>query len=94
MSNPRSESVLGGALPNPRTVSNGVHAAPGGPEVRATDITLHAFQMGQFLDHDVIATPTQSGRAHKIKKSYGQVTRYYHGPYIYIYVPFVARCTL
>ena len=60
LSNPRQKSVFGSDLPNPRLVSNVVHAAPVGPEIRSSYITLHTFQMGQFLDHDLIATPAQS----------------------------------
>ena len=54
--------MLGGNLPNPRTVSNLVHAVPQGDELRNDRITLHTFQMGQFLDHDVIATPAQNSK--------------------------------
>jgi len=59
---PRANGVGNSPLPNPRTVSNIVHdSVRGSDEVRSDDLTLHAFQMGQFLDHDVIATPVQGG---------------------------------
>ena len=61
ISNPRTKSVTGADLPSPRAVSNEVHAAPRGREIREKDLTLHAFQMGQFVSHDIYATPIQSG---------------------------------
>ena len=60
LSDPRSRSVTGATLPHVRTVSNVVHAAAG-RQRRSQTLTLQAFQMGQFLDHDIIATPVQSG---------------------------------
>ena len=64
MSAPRSKSVLGGDLPNPRTISNTVHAAPEiekpATTLKSKKNTLHIMQMGQFLDHDMIHTPVQT----------------------------------
>lgn len=59
---PRSRGVDGGDLPNARNISNNVHIGKEyEDEIRSPDITLHTFQMGQFLDHDIIATPIQTG---------------------------------
>ena len=61
VSNPRARSSRDGSpLPNVRRVSNEVHASTGRAR-RSRTLTLHAFQFGQFVDHDFIATPSQAG---------------------------------
>ncbi|KAK3577820.1 hypothetical protein CHS0354_028875 [Potamilus streckersoni] len=57
---PRVTGITGKPLPNPRTISNVVHINKNGFTINL-NITLHTFQMGQFLDHDVIRTPTETG---------------------------------
>ena len=57
---PRKQGVNGSPLPSPRQVSNAVHR--GTKDVTSPFLTLHAFQFGQFLDHDVISTPVTSGK--------------------------------
>ncbi|XP_062573135.1 peroxidase-like protein [Saccostrea cucullata] len=57
---PRTRSVTGGILPSARTVSNNVFQYLGGgmtpvSAVFSTYLTHH----GQFIDHDVIATPSE-----------------------------------
>ena len=61
VSEPRATSSRDGSpLPNVRQISNAVHAGTG--KARSSKfLTLHTFQFGQFLDHDLIATPRQAG---------------------------------
>ena len=61
VSEPRATSSIDGSqLPNVRQISNVVHAGTG--KARSSKfLTLHTFQFGQFLDHDLIATPRQAG---------------------------------
>ncbi|KAL3854996.1 hypothetical protein ACJMK2_014228 [Sinanodonta woodiana] len=58
---PRITGVNGRPLPNPRTISNVVHSNINGITLNAS-ISLHTFQMGQFLAHDIILTPTETGQ--------------------------------
>ncbi|KAL3854991.1 hypothetical protein ACJMK2_014223 [Sinanodonta woodiana] len=62
VSKPRIRSVSGtGNLPNPRTVSNAVHSNKGLTTPLDNKISMHVFQWGQFLDHDIISTPVLTG---------------------------------
>ncbi|KAK3577819.1 hypothetical protein CHS0354_028874 [Potamilus streckersoni] len=56
---PRVTGVTGKPLPNPRTISNVIHSNKYGVTINGT-ISLHTFQMGQFLDHDIIQTPLET----------------------------------
>lgn len=58
---PRTKGVKGLLLPNPRVISNTVHR--GGfspPRSNVFNVALTTF--GQFIDHDVISTPTVRGK--------------------------------
>lgn len=59
------ESVMGGALPNPRRVSDTVHRALNRPSYK---ITMMVMQWGQFLDHDLTSTAQTRGFNHSVPK--------------------------
>ncbi|KAK3577817.1 hypothetical protein CHS0354_028872 [Potamilus streckersoni] len=63
VSSPRIQNTngTGNLLPNPRTISNVVHANNGSTTTLDDKITLHVLQWGQFLDHDIISTPVYTG---------------------------------
>ncbi|KAL3854992.1 hypothetical protein ACJMK2_014224 [Sinanodonta woodiana] len=62
VSSPRTRTTSGtGTLPNPRTISNVIHANKGTSTTLDNKISLHVFQWGQFLDHDIISTPVFTG---------------------------------
>ncbi|KAK3611207.1 hypothetical protein CHS0354_009464 [Potamilus streckersoni] len=62
VSKPRVRTASGtGNLPNPRTISNVIHSSKGVPTILDHKISLHVFQWGQFLDHDIISTPVSTG---------------------------------
>ncbi|XP_058056825.1 uncharacterized protein LOC131208190 [Anopheles bellator] len=58
ISSPRTISVTGTALPNPRTVSSLIH-----PDISNlhTRYSLMVMQYAQFLDHDLTMTPIHKG---------------------------------
>ncbi|KAL3855003.1 hypothetical protein ACJMK2_014235 [Sinanodonta woodiana] len=63
VSSPRLRTSDGmGTLPNPRTVSNVVHANTRKALSVEPKASWHPFQWGQFLDHDLISTPVFTGR--------------------------------
>lgn len=55
---PRSTSVTGQPLPNPRTISSLVHPDISNLHTRYSLITM---QFAQFLDHDLTMTPIHKG---------------------------------
>ncbi|KAG7189448.1 hypothetical protein KM043_017148 [Ampulex compressa] len=63
VSKPRSTSVTGAALPNPRVVSTVIH-----PDISNLHnrYTLMVMQFAQFLDHDLTMTPIHKGFAESI----------------------------
>ncbi|CAG2233142.1 PXDN [Mytilus edulis] len=58
---PRYLSVSGEPLPNPRHISNSVHNGGISPP-RGCQFTVLLTFFGQFVDHDVISTPTKEDR--------------------------------
>ncbi|XP_053381924.1 thyroid peroxidase-like [Mercenaria mercenaria] len=54
---PRTTGIDGKPLPNPRFISNAVHANPSPLESLSRTNTLLLFAFGQFLDHDIALTP-------------------------------------
>ena len=58
ISSPRSRSVSGQPLPNPRSVSQLIHTPEATPD---TAFTLTMMQWGQFIDHDLALTPIPRG---------------------------------
>merc|ERR1719431_1595397 len=58
ISSPRSRTVRGSFLPNPRTVSQNIHTSQVTPD---TQFTLAMMQWGQFIDHDLALTPIPRG---------------------------------
>ena len=60
LSRPRNYSVTGRPLPSARLVSTNIHNNASAPHVR---YTLMIMQWGQFIDHDVIFTPVNKGKA-------------------------------
>ncbi|CAK9833301.1 pxdn [Anthophora retusa] len=63
VSKPRSTSVTGVTLPNPRTISTVLH-----PDISnlSNRYTLMVMQYAQFLDHDLTMTPIHKGFAESI----------------------------
>jgi len=55
---PRSRSVRGSSLPNPRTVSQNIHTSQATPDPQ---FTMAMMQWGQFIDHDLALTPIPRG---------------------------------
>ncbi|XP_053385647.1 lactoperoxidase-like [Mercenaria mercenaria] len=53
----RTTGIDGKSLPNPRHISNAVHANPSKAESLSRTNTLLLFAFGQFLDHDIAMTP-------------------------------------
>ena len=60
ISQPRSSSVLGSPLPNPRAVSSSILESVEEPDPR---FNLILMQWGQLIDHDFAMTPMYKGRA-------------------------------
>ncbi|KAG7157757.1 Peroxidasin-like 3 [Homarus americanus] len=58
ISEPRTRSVSGNALPSPRTISTTIHNDISHLHAR---YTLMVMQFGQFLDHDITFTPVNKG---------------------------------
>eukprot|EP00092_Neocalanus_flemingeri_P035162 GFUD01038265.1.p1 GENE.GFUD01038265.1~~GFUD01038265.1.p1 ORF type:complete len:1101 (-),score=192.91 GFUD01038265.1:78-3197(-) len=58
ISSPRLRSVEGFPLPNPRVVSQRIHTTQVTPD---PSFMLTMMQWGQFVDHDIVLTPTHSG---------------------------------
>ena len=58
---PRSNGKDGSPLPSPRKISNTLFRAPG--NCSGTDYTrsLMVMAWGQFIDHDIVATPATQG---------------------------------
>ena len=63
ISKPRSRSLLGTTLPNPRKVSREVHTSESDPDPR---YTLMVMQWGQFVDHDLTHSPMVRGHANSV----------------------------
>ncbi|XP_036149555.1 LOW QUALITY PROTEIN: uncharacterized protein LOC105828648 [Monomorium pharaonis] len=63
VSKPRSNSVTGASLPNPRVISTVIH-----PDISNLHnrYTLMVMQFAQFLDHDLTMTPIHKGFAESI----------------------------
>ena len=55
---PRSKSVDGRPLPNPRKVSQRIHTTQVTPDPK---FSLSMMQWGQFIDHDMVLTPIHRG---------------------------------
>ncbi|WAR10481.1 hypothetical protein MAR_035557, partial [Mya arenaria] len=54
---PRKTSFTGRPLPTARDVSLAVHTNIGAYIEWSAELTMAVMQMGQFVDHDLIATP-------------------------------------
>ena len=63
IASPRSRSVSGHPLPNPRSVSHLIHTPQATPDPA---FTLTMMQWGQFIDHDLALTPIHRGFAGSI----------------------------
>ena len=63
ISTPRSKSVRGSLLPNPRTVSTNIHTSETLPDPK---YTLMLMQWGQLMDHDLTQTPMVRGHDNSI----------------------------
>ena len=57
---PRKNGVLGKPLPSARVVSNKIHR-PSGRTSFDPHLTVMHMSFGQFLDHDIVATPLITG---------------------------------
>jgi hypothetical protein len=57
---PRTLGLSGEELPSARVISNELHKADG-LAPRNDKLTMMVMQWGQFLDHDVVATPVLKG---------------------------------
>ena len=62
---PRMSSLSGSKLPSARDVSLGVHTNVGGSTLFSPHLSMAVMQMGQFIDHDIIATPIEEGKTFK-----------------------------
>lgn len=60
-SEPRKNSVRYGSLPNPRDISNTVHK-DGTTFARSCLSNVAFTHFGQFIDHDVVSTPTKKSK--------------------------------
>ncbi|WAR10479.1 hypothetical protein MAR_035555 [Mya arenaria] len=58
---PRKTSLTGRPLPTARDVSLAVHTNIGASTTWSKKLTMAVMQMGQFVDHDLIATPGETG---------------------------------
>jgi Animal haem peroxidase len=63
ISKPRSRSLHGTPLPNPRKVSREVHTSESDPDPR---YTLMVMQWGQLVDHDLTHAPMVRGHANSV----------------------------
>jgi hypothetical protein len=62
--------VNGGFLPSARTVSNNVlQYTSGGMTPVSAVHSMHLTHHGQFIDHDIISTPTELGKHRYLKKN-------------------------
>ncbi|WAR26525.1 PXDN-like protein [Mya arenaria] len=61
---PRKTSLAGRSLPTARDVSLAVHTNIGASTTWSDTLTMAVMQMGQFVDHDLIATPVETGSGH------------------------------
>ncbi|WAR10475.1 hypothetical protein MAR_035551 [Mya arenaria] len=60
---PRKTSLTGRPLPTARDVSLAVHTNIGASTTWSDNLTMAVMQMGQFIDHDLIATPAETGES-------------------------------
>ncbi|XP_052812395.1 uncharacterized protein LOC128239967 isoform X2 [Mya arenaria] len=60
---PRKTSLTGRPLPTARDVSLAVHTNIGASTTWSKKLTMAVMQMGQFVDHDLIATPGETGES-------------------------------
>ncbi|XP_071123148.1 uncharacterized protein [Mytilus edulis] len=65
-SEPRKNSVRYGSLPNPRDISNTVHK-DGTTFARSCLSNVAFTHFGQFIDHDVVSTPTKKSKKGEAK---------------------------
>ncbi|XP_052812345.1 uncharacterized protein LOC128239931 isoform X2 [Mya arenaria] len=66
---PRKTSFTGRPLPTARDVSLAVHTNIGAYIEWSAELTMAVMQMGQFVDHDLIATPGETGESGHISCS-------------------------
>ncbi|WAR10113.1 hypothetical protein MAR_035189, partial [Mya arenaria] len=57
---PRKTSLTGRPLPTARDVSLAIHTNIGANTIWSDKLTMAVMQMGQFVDHDLIATPGET----------------------------------
>ncbi|XP_034310733.2 eosinophil peroxidase [Magallana gigas] len=61
VNSPRTTATDGSPLPSPRLISNNLFRAPGDCTETDHARTLMVMAWGQFIDHDIVATPVTQG---------------------------------